>query len=205
VLYVPDSAAPNAPVLVFLHGATGSGATHLRAVLGAADRHGVILIAPDSRDAESWDLISERRFGPDVAFLNRVLDAVVDRISTDLTRLAIGGVSDGASYALSVGLANGDVFSAVMAFSPGFVVVPEPVGQPRIFVSHGTRDPILPIDVSSRAFVPALREVGYEVWFEEFDGGHRVPPSVADLSLRWWLEPTEPRRRVGTDPAPPRP
>lgn len=205
VLYVPDSAEPNAPVLVFLHGATGSGATHLRAVLGAADRYGVILIAPDSRDAESWDLIAERRFGPDVAFLSRALEAVVDRISTDMTRLAIGGVSDGASYALSIGLANGDVFSAVIAFSPGFLVVPEPVGQPRVFVSHGTRDPILPIDACSRAFVPALREVGYDVWFEEFDGGHRVPPSVADLSLRWWLELAGPGGKVGTDLTPPRP
>src|SRR5579875_549255 len=154
----------------------------------AADRHGVILVAPDSRDEQTWDLIVDRRFGPDVAFLDRVLEGLGTRIRTDMRRLALGGVSDGASYALSVGLSNGDVFETVLAFSPGFIVVPEPVGRPRVFVSHGTHDPILPIDACSRAFVPALRGAGYDVWFEEFDGGHRVPPPVADLSMRWWLE-----------------
>jgi phospholipase/carboxylesterase len=189
VLYVPDTAEANAPVLVFLHGATGSGRAHLRAVLVAADRYGAVLVAPDSRGGGTWDLIAERRFGPDVAFLDRALDTVADRVDADLSRLAIGGVSDGASYALSVGMANGDVFPTVIAFSPGFVAVPRPVGRPRIFVSHGTADLILPIDACSGAFVPALREAGYDVTFAEFDGGHTVPPAIADAGLAWWLRP----------------
>jgi phospholipase/carboxylesterase len=187
VLYVPDTAEAGAPLLVFLHGATGTGRAHLRAVLAAADRYGVILVAPDSRGPMTWDLIAERSLGPDVAFLDRVLDAVVDEVDADIDRFAVGGVSDGASYALSVGLGNGDIFSAVLAFSPGFLVVPEPVGQPRVFVSHGTADPILPIDACSRTFVPPMREAGYEVELLEFDGGHTVPPPVADQALRWWL------------------
>lgn len=188
VLYVPDTAGRGAPMLVFLHGATGSGRTHLRAVLGAADRYGAVLVAPDSRVEGTWDLLVERRFGPDVAFIDQVLGAVVDRVDADLSRLAVGGVSDGASYALSLGLSNGDVFSAVIAFSPGFLVVPEPVGRPRVFVSHGTEDPILPIDACSRSFVPPMRAAGYEVEFEEFEGGHTVPPAVADRAFRWWAE-----------------
>jgi len=187
VLYVPETAEPGAPILVFLHGATGSGRSHLRAVLAAADRYGVILVAPDSRGPVTWDVIAERRFGPDVAFLDRVLDAVADRIDGDIGRLAVGGVSDGASYALSIGLGNGDVFPTVLAFSPGFVAVAEATGRPRIFVSHGTRDPVLPIDACSRSFVPPLREAGYDVHFREFDGGHTVPPPIADEALRWWL------------------
>jgi phospholipase/carboxylesterase len=187
VLYVPDTAEASAPVLVFLHGATGSGRAHLLAALAAADRYGVILVAPDSQLGTTWDLIAARRFGPDIEYLDRVLDAVSDRVDGDHDRIAIGGVSDGASYALSVGLSNGDVFAAVVAFSPGFVMTPEPVGKPRVFVSHGIADPILPIDGCSRAFVPPLREAGYEVEFHEFDGGHTVPPAVSDAGLRWWL------------------
>jgi phospholipase/carboxylesterase len=186
VLYVPETAEPGAPILVFLHGATGSGRGHLRAVLAAADRYGVILVAPDSRHTTTWDLIAERRFGPDVAFLDRVLEAVVDRVDGDTGRLAVGGVSDGASYALSIGLGNGDVFSTVLAFSPGFMVAGA-TGRPRVFVSHGTRDAILPIDTCSRSLVPPLREAGYEVNYREFDGGHTVPPPIADEALRWWL------------------
>ena len=187
VLYVPDTAEAGAPILVFLHGATGSGRSHMRAVLAAVDRYGVVLVAPDSRGGGTWDLITEARFGPDIAFLDRVLDSVVDRVDADTSRLALGGVSDGASYALSVGLSNGDVFSTLIAFSPGFLAVPETVGRPRVFVSHGTADPILPIDGCSRSFVPVLRDAGYEVNFVEFDGGHTVPPEISDEGIRWWL------------------
>lgn len=189
LLYVPDTAEPGAPVLVFLHGAMGSGRAHVRAVLGAADRYGVVVVAPDSRDPVTWDLIAGGRIGPDVAFLDRVLEGLADRLDLDLdtARLALGGVSDGASYALTVGLSNGDVFTTVLAHSPGFLAVPRPAGRPRVFVSHGTADPVLPIDPCSRTFVPALRDAGHEVRFDEFDGGHTVPPAVADHAVDWWL------------------
>ena len=187
VLYVPDTAEAGAPILVFLHGATGTGRGHLRTVLAAADRYGVVLVAPDSRGPTSWDLVERRSFGPDVAFLDRVLDDVVDRVDGDVDRLAIGGVSDGASYALSIGLANGDLFSTVIAFSPGFLAVPAAHGMPRVFVSHGTADPVLPIDACSRRLVPPLSEAGYDVHFSEFDGGHTVPPAISDEALRWWV------------------
>jgi phospholipase/carboxylesterase len=189
LLYVPDTADAGAPVLVFLHGATGSGRGHLRAVLAAADRYGVVLVAPDSRHPVTWDLIADGRIGPDLAFLDRVLDGLAERVGLPVepSRLAIGGVSDGASYALTVGLSNGDLFSAVLAFSPGFLSVPEAIGRPRLFVSHGTADRILPIDACSRSFVPVLRRAGYDVRFHEFDGGHTVPPPVSDEAVRWWL------------------
>jgi len=35
-------------------------------------------------------------------------------------RVGVCGFSDGASYALGLGLANGELFKSVMAFSPGF-------------------------------------------------------------------------------------
>lgn len=191
LLYVPDTAERGAPVLVFLHGATGTGRAHVRAVLGAADRYGVVVVAPDSRAATSWDLIAQGRIGPDPAFLDRVLDALAGRLRSeldvDLSRLALGGVSDGASYALTLGLSNGDVFPTVLAYSPGFLAVPEPVGRPRVYVSHGTADRVLPIDACSRSFVPVLRQAGYDVRFDEFDGGHTVPPAVADRGVGWWL------------------
>ena len=96
------------------------------------------------------------------------------------------GYSDGASYALSLGLANGDLFSHVLAFSPGFLA---PTGQresPRIFVSHGIRDGWLPIDSCSRRIVPRLERAGYEVRYRELDGGHVVPPDVACEAASWF-------------------
>jgi len=186
LVYIPDSAPTRGlPVLVFLHGAGGNAGRELRAVVAAADRYGVALVAPDSRGA-TWDVL-EGGYGPDIEFLDRVLDRVAAVLPVGL--LAVGGISDGASYALSVGLANGDLFEAVVAFSPGFAAPPTTHGRPRIFISHGTSDPVLPIDECSRRLVPLLRRGGYPVVFREFDGGHTVPPPVADEGLGWLVRP----------------
>jgi len=179
----PTAAAGSLPLLVLLHGATGSGAGVLRRVGAAADEAGVAVLAPDSRDT-TWDAI-RGRFGADVAFLNRALERTFEMMSVDPARLAVGGFSDGATYALSIGLINGDLFPHVIAFSPGFVVDGTNHGTPRFFISHGTADPILPIDQCSRVIVQGLRRRGFEVSFKEFEGGHTVPPGIAADAMRW--------------------
>ena len=186
VLYVPDTAEPGAPVMLMLHGAGGSGRRELRAVVAAADRYGVVVVAPDSR-AVTWDVIVLGGFAADVGFIDRALTAAAERCDADFTRLAVAGISDGASYALSLGLSNGDLCEVVIAFSPGFMQPETPVGTPRVFVSHGTEDTVLPIDACGRAVVATLARAGYDVTFREFDGGHRLPPAVADEAMRWWL------------------
>src|SRR4030095_3726204 len=125
------------------------------------------------------------RFGPDVAFLNRALERVFDTVSVDPKRIAIGGFSDGATYALSLGLINGDVFSRVLAFSPGFVIEQPTRGKPRFFVSHGVDDPILPLERCRRQIVSRLRKRGYDVTFREFEGGHTVPADIARDGIQW--------------------
>lgn len=184
VIQLPSTKAEGTvPLLVFLHGATQNGAGMLRRIGPAADQAGVAVLAPDSRDT-TWDAIRSG-YGDDIAFLNRVLEHVFARLAVDPARVTVGGFSDGASYALSLGLANGDLFPRVAAFSPGFVIPAPPHGRPRFFVSHGRSDQILPIDQCSRVIVPRLRSMGYDVTFKEFDGRHEVPPDVASEGLRW--------------------
>jgi phospholipase/carboxylesterase len=77
------------------------------------------------------------------------------------------------------GKANGDLFSHVLAFSPGFLAPTGQRGSPRIFVSHGTQDRWLPIDSCSRRIISRLERAGYEVRYNEFEGGHVVPPAIA--------------------------
>lgn len=103
----------------------------------------------------------------------------------DPARLAITGFSDGASYALSLGLTNGDLFSRVLAFSPGFAAPADRQGAPRIFISHGTADAVLPIDRCSRRIVPRLEQAGYDVTYVEFDGPHTVPPEIQRAAVDW--------------------
>ena len=171
------------PLFVLFHGAGGSAESVLRRLGPAVGEAGVAVLAPASR-ASTWDAIRDR-FGRDVAFVNRALQRVFDIVAVDPARLAVGGFSDGATYALSLGLINGDLFRGVVAFSPGFVVEGTPHGSPRFFISHGTADPILPIDQCSRAIVPRLRQRGYDVTFREFDGAHEVPADIARDGMRW--------------------
>src|SRR3954451_7020733 len=84
-----------------------------------------------------------------------------------------------ASYALSLGLANGGLFGRVLAFSPGFAAAGPRHGGRRVFISRGARDEVLPIDDTSRDVVPGLRRDGYVVEYREVDGGHVVPPDLA--------------------------
>jgi phospholipase/carboxylesterase len=171
------------PLLVLLHGAGGSGERMLGRLNRAADDAGVAVLAPDSRGS-TWDAIRDG-FGSDVAFLDRALERVFETVSVDPARVTVGGFSDGASYALSLGLINGDLFPRVAAFSPGFIVDGAAHGKPRFFISHGTSDPILPIDQCSRPIVRRLRSLGYEITFREFDGRHEIPPDIGRDGMRW--------------------
>jgi phospholipase/carboxylesterase len=176
-----------APLLLVLHGATGSGRHAIHRFQDLAEARGLILLAPDSR-AYTWDIVLGG-FGPDVEFVDRAMGMVFQQQNVDPDRVAIGGFSDGASYALTLGLADGDLFSRVVAFSPGFVADVVRRGSPRFFMSHGTRDTILPIETCGRRIAREFRGLGYEVRFVEFDGGHAVPPDVAEAAMDWLVKP----------------
>lgn len=59
-------------------------------------------------------------------------------------------------------------------------------GAPKIFISHGRRDDILPIDACSRRLAPTLQGAGYELVYHEFDGMHAIPPEEARFALDWF-------------------
>lgn len=188
ILQVPKSAGESPlPLLIMLHGATQSAEDMLEYLGSPPEEAGVAVLAPNSRGT-TWDAIGGGfggGFGVDVDFLHRALKRVFETTAIDPARVSIGGFSDGASYALSLGLINGDLFRSVVAFSPGFVVSGTPLGKPRIFISHGTHDHILPIDRCGRRIAAGLISRGYEVNFREFDGDHEIPNDVAREGLKW--------------------
>jgi predicted esterase len=178
--YVPEGSRPMRLVL-FLHGAGGAAAESVKVLMPFADENGLLLVAAQSVRS-TWDVIAGG-FGPDVHNIDRLLEAVT--VAYPVDSLTVAGFSDGASYALSLGIGNGDVFDSVLALSPGFSAARVSNGRPRFFVSHGTQDQVLPIDRCSRRIVPALERGGYDVTYEEFDGGHTVPPAIKHSAMDW--------------------
>lgn len=188
VLYVPPGYEPDqpAPLAVLFHGAGGSARHGVELLMPLADEADLLLLAPGSR-GPTWDVILED-FGPDVHALDEALAHTFEHYAVDPARLAIGGFSDGASYALSLGLGNGDLFRHILAFSPGFAVPPRQLGSPRIFLSHGTKDQVLPIDRCGRRLARVFERAGYDVNYREFDGPHIVPEEMMREAVHWWLE-----------------
>lgn len=187
LLYVPTSyrADALAPLLVALHGGAGD-ADRWSSLFSACDRHGVVLAAPDSR-GRTWDR-AHGDFGPDVAFIDAVLRFTFERCAIDDARVALAGFSDGASYALSLGPSNGDLFTHLIAWSPGFSNPAEPiVGRPRVLISHGREDEVLPVRVSRSAIAPMFEMDGYDTTYLEFEGRHELTDTVVEESFEWFL------------------
>lgn len=190
ILAVPDGYRPDqpAPLILSLHGAGGNAQAGLLPLRDLADALGIVLLSPSSA-GRTWDVILSG-FGPDCVRIDRALSATFDRCAIDPRRVAISGFSDGGSYALSLGITNGDLFPHIVAFSPGFAAPGPAHGSPRIFISHGEQDRVLPIDRTSRRIVPRLKATGYDVHYREFDGPHMVPSDIAREAMRWLLGPS---------------
>jgi phospholipase/carboxylesterase len=184
-LSLPPTYAPGKPIplILMLHGSHGGSAGLVKFCDNAA-KQGIAVAVPESRGL-TWDRI-RGSFGPDIAFLDRVLGYTFDRVTVDPRRLAVAGFSDGASYALSVGLCNGDVFSHIIAYSPEFMSVPLQVGRPQVFIAHGVQDPVLSVNLTEQV-VKRLKGAGYSVNFREFTGGHMMRPDVVKDSFNWFL------------------
>jgi phospholipase/carboxylesterase len=188
VVYVPADYRSDRPssLILMLHGAGGDAEGAMNLLQELADPFETILLAVDSR-RQTWDVIVSQ-YGSDIAFIDQALMQTFNRYAIDPNRVAIAGFSDGASYALSVGLTNGNLFRHIIAFSPGFMAPADQVGSPRLFISHGQRDTVLPIDRCSRRIVPRLQQAGYDVLYQEFDGPHTVPEAIRRTALEWFME-----------------
>lgn len=187
VLYVPPDLPTDRPVPLFVmfHGAGGFPEKVLPFIEPHAQRHKFLVLAPHST-FPTWDIVIGGS-GPDLERLQHALGALAARYRIDTGRVAFAGFSDGASYALSIGVTNGDIASHVIAFSGGFMSVFVQEGQPRIFIAHGRDDEQLPIETSGRQNANKLKAAGYDVQYVEFDGLHIIEPGVVARAIDFFL------------------
>ena len=184
MLYVPKGYTSDKALalLVWLHGAGGSG--NISATLSAlADEFGIIVLAPDSREW-TWGSILGN-WEPDLDFLQVAMQQAQQRCAIDRERIWLGGFSDGASFSLALGISYGNIFRRVYAGAPGLMQPIAANGKPPIFISHGKSDATMPVDVTSRLFVPRLKRLGYDVTYREYEGRHQLPPEILREVIVW--------------------
>jgi len=187
ILYTPKSFSPQTalPLLVILHGSGGNAREMVEAISSEADKRNLLVMAPSSRGG-TWDV----RHAPacdDTLFIDRALARTFALATIDARRIALMGLSDGAAFALSLGLANGDLFCDVQSFSASTFHIRSVAGKPRIFVSHGRRDHTIPFGTGQR-IAETLSGAGYDVMFRPFDGGHTMPKDGLSAALDRFLD-----------------
>ncbi|MDB5963283.1 MAG: esterase [Massilia sp.] len=190
VLFVPtgldaDADAP-VPLLVFFHGAGGFPEKVLPFIEQHAERAKFLVLAPQSMFV-TWDIVIGGH-GPDLERTQAALRLVAGHYRIDTSRLAFAGFSDGASYALSTGITNGDLASHVIAFSGGFMNIFSQQGAPKVFIAHGLIDEQLPIATSGRANAASLQAAGYDVRYVEFNGLHIISPPIVSMAVDFYLD-----------------
>lgn len=187
------------PLVVLLHGSGMSGRSMLnydgQIFQKLADAHGFIMLSASAHDVNNgWDNLNDSlpRF-PDVVTIDAALRYVLRHYAIDPTRIALLGTSAGASLALQLGIANGDVFSRVVLFS-GFL--PFSVdhefdritarGRPMLFV--GLDQPTAD-GLHWPAFVERMRHQGYSVTYVPDSGEHysreRIVAGLSWLAQSW--------------------
>ena len=184
-LYVPPGLVEGrpAPLVVLLHGSTGSGQEMLSALQKYADQFGFITLCPDSRGT-TWDAI-RYVYSSDVRFIDSALAFTFARCNIDPEKIGIVGFSDGASYALGLGRLNGDLFRRIVAFSPGALLPATESFMPPVYITHGYEDAVLPMDSTSIPIAAELEARGFQVTFRKFSGGHWIPAAYAPEALGW--------------------
>ncbi len=216
VLLTPDEIDDDRtyPLITVLHGAGRQDEMLLKGCQGEPERRQAFFLIPRSLHM-TWDLIalgvsggaaldpaagsptSER---PDLDFLEYAYDLIWRRFPVDPERQGLLGYSDGASYGLSLGLSNPDIFRAVMAWAAGFLAIdgnaiPEGARKPPIYLEYGTHDELFDFDQVAKPMRHNLLELGYEVSFHADQGGRHWPSSTfQDEALDWFFsEPWETR------------
>lgn len=187
VLYVPKSykAGTPMPLVMMLHGFGGWGDGQ-RGMFALAEELGVIVIAPESRDITWGKEIPG--FDADVRYLGAAYRHVTSILDIDGEHVALGGQSDGAGYALTMGLAYGDVWNHLVILAGGGLIEPlRRKGKPRIFIAQGVKDTTMPPDVSGRKNAAQLKKEDYDVTYREHEAGHRTPPEITREALMWFL------------------
>lgn len=189
-LYVPETYSPDRalPLVVALHGGSGTGRQFLWSWLRDARSRGVILAAPTSVGG-TWSLTGEDVDTPNIA---RMLDVIRANWAVDPRRLLLTGMSDGGTFSYVSGLDAGSPFTHLApvsaAFHPLLAAMADGTrvrGLP-IHIVHGALDWMFPAAMAREA-ERVLTAAGADVTYREIDDLSHTYPREMNAAMLTWL------------------
>jgi phospholipase/carboxylesterase len=188
-LYVPETYTPKRtyPLVMALHGGSGTGRLFLWSWLRDARSHAAILASPTSVGS-TWALMGTDADTPN---LSRVLSLVRSKWNIDPTRLLLTGMSDGGTFTYLSGLEAASPFTHLApvagAFHPMLVQMADADrirGLP-IHIVHGALDWMFPVELARQAS-RTLSKAGAAVTYREVDDlSHTYPRELNARMLDW--------------------
>ena len=187
-LFVPPSTtASGAPLLVLLHGSYGNGAAIVDAWRSVAEREGVVLVGPDAREREAWQL---RADSPQ--FIRALIDDVAAKHPIDRSRIYLFGNSGGAVYALTLSMLESQLFAATAVHAGAwrarneFRAVPYAQRKIPIAIFIGDKDEYFPV-FTVRQTQSALEQAGHPVSVTVIPGhSHSYAQAAAEVNRDAW-------------------
>jgi len=121
----------------------------------------------------------------------KFINQLKKQYSFDNTQLYLGGFSQGGIMSYNVGLSNPDQMKGIFILSgilgdevKPTIVSPDKLKSLRIFVSHGTNDPVLSIQ-QARESVTYLRGLGLNPVYKEYPAVHTISADMLNDLLSW--------------------
>jgi len=190
-LYVPErySGERDWPLVVALHGGSGTGRDFLWTWLREARSRGFLLLSPTSRGS-TWALDSP---ASELPALRQMVDFVGERWRLDRARILLTGLSDGATFTLLAGLAEDAPYTALAPVSgvlhpANFALhnMQRAAGR-RIYLVHGALDWLFPVSLA-RAARDALAESGAALHYREIEDLSHTYPREENARILDWLD-----------------
>jgi phospholipase/carboxylesterase len=144
-----------------------------------------------------YDVSSPRiELNPDWDGMNRSADQLLKWVSREkengvpLNKIFLAGFSQGGLVCLQAGLRSREEFGGILALS---TYDPEPdfiadrwtgKNHQKIFMAHGTRDPVVPYDLGEKSFRGFVR-LGWEGEWYSHSEGHTLTLEEIEAIRRW--------------------
>jgi phospholipase/carboxylesterase len=200
-LFVPQTANASTPrpLVVALHGASGSGSDFLWTWLREARSRDFLLLAPTSVGT-TWSLHAP---AIDETILRRRVERIAEQWPVDREHVLLTGLSDGATMTLLVGAAPDSPFTHLAPISG--VLHPANFangnldrlrGKP-VHLVHGALDWLFPVALAREA-ARVLERAGADLVYREIADLSHTHPREENARIIEWLDPRRSERALGS-------